>query len=122
MKIKIPVVLFFTVTMLPTEEELEQGLAARARFRNSALHDGKVEECDFVMGNVPEDYAHIPRYGENGAETDGGVGGEEVGAFFLQQVERGKWNVLDEDGNLLNEDGPLNKADARALALENTED
>jgi hypothetical protein len=37
-------------------------------------------------------------------------------------VARGKWDVLSEDGDRLNEDGPLSKADARALALENTEE
>lgn len=119
MKIKIPVVLFFTLGMVPTEEELEAGLAARAKFRNAALHDGKREECDFVMGEVPDSYADVPRFGSD-SEVDP-QSGEQVGAFFLHQVARGEWNVLDEDGEQLNEE-PLNKADARALALANTDD
>lgn len=120
MKIHIPIILFFTVGMVPTEEELEQGLAARARFRNAALDDGKLEKCDFVMGEVPAQYEDVPRYGA--AKEVDPEAGEAVGAFFLHQVARGKWDVLSEDGDRLNEDGPLSKADARALALENTEE
>lgn len=122
MKIHIPVVIFFTVGMVPTADELKRGLAARARFRNGALNDGKVEECDYVMGAVPEQYAHVPVYAEDPEpNTPDEQVGEQVGAFFLRQVERGKWNVFDEDGAQFNED-PLSKADARALALKNTEE
>ena len=70
MKISIPVVLFFTAAMVPTEEELAAGLAARARFRNSELDDGKVVQCDFVMGTVPEQYADVPRFGGEEAEAE----------------------------------------------------
>lgn len=63
MKIHIPIVLFFTAGMVPTSEELEQGLAARARFRNASLDDGKVERCDFVMGAAPDQYEDVPRLG-----------------------------------------------------------
>jgi len=120
MKIKIPVILFFTAGMVPTEEELAAGLAARAKFRNASLHDDKLEECDFVMGEVPDTYDEVPRYAA-GESSITPQSGEQVGAFFLHQVARGEWSVLDEDGEQLNEE-PLNKADARALALANTED
>lgn len=128
MKIKIPTVLFFTLGMVPTEEELAQGLAARARFRNASLHQNVVEKCDFVMGAVPEQYADVPRWAGAEAVAAGNEGqavppqaGEAVGAFFLHQVARGKWNVFNEDGAQLNEE-PLSKTDARTLALENTEE
>jgi len=123
MKIHVPIVLYFTAGMVPTKEELEAGMQAHAKFRNSQLHDGKTEKADYVMGEIPESYKEYPVWGEDaGTPEFSPTAGEAVGAFYLHQVERGKWNVMDEDGNLLNTEGTLTKADARALALENTEE
>ena len=121
MKLKRPIVLYFTADMVPTEKELEDGTEANARFRNASLHAGEVEKCDFVMGSVPEAYAHVPRYGEEELEEFDHTAGEQVGDCYLHQVRRGEWSVYDEEGSLLNE-GTLTKSKARALAMEHTEE
>lgn len=120
---KRPVVLYFTAGMFPTEDEINEGLAMNAKFRNSQLVTAEDREvADFVAGNVPEleHYQSIPVYGEESSEVEP-TDGEPIGDFYLHQVKRGEWFVLDEEGVRLN-DEPLNKADARALALEHTED
>lgn len=121
MKNKRVIVLYFLMGMVPTEEEMAEGRKLQASFRNARLVEGPVEQCDFVAGAVPDAYAHLPRakLGEDGNISFDATSGEQVGAFYLHQVARGQWNVFDEDGNQLNEE-PLNKADARALALDNT--
>lgn len=59
---QLPVVLYFIPGMMPTEAELNEAanLRASVRFRNASLVDGHgaeaLEECDGVMGDVPERY------------------------------------------------------------------
>lgn len=122
MRNKLPKVLYFIAGIVPTEEQMREGLAHHAQFRNAGLVEGpNLEECDFVAGQVPELYAHIPRVDSAEATDFDPTTGELIGDYYLHQVARGVWNVYDDEGGLLNET-PMNKADARALALENTED
>lgn len=124
---KKPVVLYFHHGAVPTDEQYKEGLSIGGRFRNAdhVVPGENLEHADFVAGEVPEAYAEkYPLYGqEEGGATglDDPTSGEQVGAFWLHQIERGKWAVVNEEGEQLNEE-LLNKADARKLALDNTEE
>lgn len=133
MKLKRPHVLYFIPSYAPTQEQAEEAMLIGAKFRNASLVDPPrlddkgdpvlPEHADFVMGEeIPEAYAHIPKWGEEDPEEiEEPTSGEQVGAFYLHMIARGKWLVLSEEGEQLNPE-PLNKADARTLALENTEE
>jgi hypothetical protein len=133
MKLKKTVILYFINGHVPSAEQLEEGQAVGAKFRNANLvgpprfdKDGNPaleEHADYVMGDVPEAYEDVPRFGDKDEheEIEDPTAGEQVGNYYLHMISRGNWLVVDEEGERLN-DEPLTKADARTLALENTEE
>jgi len=62
-------VLFFTLKQV-TAEEIEFGKAIRAQFRDSVVAGrNETEECDYVAGHIPDNYAEFPEYPADAAEA-----------------------------------------------------
>lgn len=58
-------ILFFTADAIATDDEIKAGYSIRAQFRNAkraALEN--VESCDYVAGEIPENYRKFPVYGD----------------------------------------------------------
>lgn len=63
----VKVIYFINDSCANAEElELANEINGRVCFRNARfiLNTGCVEECDFVFGNIPDTYKHIPVYGK----------------------------------------------------------
>jgi hypothetical protein len=69
---KKEITLYFIKGTVPTPEQLAEGNAIGARFRNADLVEGAPEACDFVAGNIPELYQDKPLHPSlaNTAPTD----------------------------------------------------
>lgn len=59
---KKPVILYF-VGRVPKPEQIREGKAVGAQFRNKHfVNPENPEPCDYVMGEVPECYKEVPNY------------------------------------------------------------
>lgn len=60
---KKPVILYF-VGRVPKPEQIREGKAVGAQFRNKHLvNPENPEPCDYTLGEVPECYNEVPNYG-----------------------------------------------------------
>jgi hypothetical protein len=61
-------VLYFTEGRVPTKQELAEGVAMNAKFRNGSIAVGtSLEKADFVAGKVPAEYADFKVYKKKSA-------------------------------------------------------
>lgn len=68
---KKPIILYF-VGRVPKPEQIREGKAAGAQFRNKFLvNPENPEPCDFTMGEVPECYKDVPNYSAEALEDAG---------------------------------------------------
>lgn len=58
----------FIADSVPSEDEIITADNCKVCYRNSKFIDtttNAIEDCDFVAGKIPENYSHIPEWGND---------------------------------------------------------